>query len=554
MSPVVTVSTMKIVLIYPPQAQPFLPHLALPSLKAFIQLHSSIEVEMIDASIESYEYFLSPEFSSERSAPVIESIEKARQYLSRGLDSFDEEKYYHSIEVLQNALKDVSVRYPGAALDLKDFRMNYSTSSSEQIVRASKDYSQNPYLEFYEKKLIPRIMELSPALVGISIGWFSQLIPGFTLARLIRNAKADLHITIGGSVITHLKDVLVYKRKLFPLVSSFAVYEGETSLLELASAIRDKRSIEGVPGLIYPHGKKEVKINAPSLLSHLDELPSPDFEGLPLGRYLSPVPYLPIAASRGCYWNRCAFCSHHYSLSSFRSRTTETVLGDMKKLRERFGASHFYFVDDALPPALVTGLPSAIEREHCQFYWGGELRFDRVFQNTDFSTIYRGGCRFLLFGMESACQRVLDLMNKGIDSSMITGILKNSHQAGIINWVFLFLGFPGETRDEALMTVEFVIRNRDYIDMIAPGHFVMTRNSEICTNPEKFGITRVEKADMDHDFKTSFAFLADKGISPDEASKILNDVRTKPEIDKFLKLFVAEVHLMFTGKSSVAKH
>ncbi|MGV8119146.1 MAG: B12-binding domain-containing radical SAM protein [Candidatus Xenobiia bacterium LiM19] len=544
---------MKVLLIYPPQAQPFLPHLALPSLKAFIQLHSSIEVELCDANIESYEYFLSPEFSSDRSAPVIDSIEKARHYLSSGEDSFDEKQYYQSIEVLQNALKEVSAKYPGAALELKDFRMKYSTSSSEQIIRASRDYSQNPYLEFYEKKLVPRILKASPDIVGISISWFSQLIPAFTLARLIRNAKADLHITIGGSMITHLKDVLVYKRKLFPMVSSFTVYEGETALLELANAIKDGKSLQGVPGLIYPHGKKDVNMNAPSLISHLDELPSPDFEGLPLGHYLSPVPYLPLAASRGCYWNKCAFCSHHYSLSHFRSRTAESVLGDMKKLHERFGASHFYFVDDALPPALVTGLPPAIEKEHCQFYWGGELRFDRVFQNADFSLVHSGGCRFLLFGMESACQRVLDLMNKGIDSSMITEILKRSHQAGIINWVFLFLGFPGETGDEAQMTVESVIRDRDYIDMIAPGHFVMTRNSEISTNPAKFGITRVEKADMDSDFKTSYGFLAEKGISPDEAQKILNEVRTKPEIDKFLKPFVAEVHLMFLGKSSAGK-
>ncbi len=540
---------MKVLLIFPPQAQPFLPHLGLPSLKAFIQSHSSIEVELIDANIESYEYFLSPAFLGEKAESLSGNIEKARHFLTSGPDSFDEEQYYKSIEVLQKALEEAGVRYPGSTLDLKDFRMQYSTSSSEQIIRASKDYGQNPYLEFYEKRLIPRIIEASPALVGISISWFSQLIPGFTLARLIRNAKTDLHVTIGGSMMTHLKDVLIYKRKLFPLVSSFIVYEGETALLELATAIRDGKGLEGVPGLIYPHGKKDVRINTPSLLPDLDELPTPDFEGLPMGRYLSPVPYLPLSASRGCYWNKCAFCSHHYSLSHFRSRRAESVLHDMKKLNERYGASHFYFVDDAIPPAIVTGLPEVIKKDHCQYFWGGELRFEKAFRDTDFSLVHQGGCRFLLFGLESSCQRMLDLMNKGIDSSMITEILKRSHQAGIINWVFLFLGFPGETEEEARMTMESIIRDRDHIDMIAPGRFVLTRNSEVYTNPSKFGITRVEKPDMDSDFKTTYAFLAEKGISPDEAQNILNEARIKPEIHKFLKLFVAEVHLMFLGKS-----
>jgi radical SAM superfamily enzyme YgiQ (UPF0313 family) len=540
---------MKVLLIFPPQAQPFLPHLALPSLKAFVEAHSSVEVELLDANLESYQYFLSRSFLGESPGQSLDSIDEAWHYLSSGSGSLDEELYYPAIETLQNGLKEVAARYPGSSLDLKDFSMNYSTSSSEQIMRASKDYSQNPYLEFYEKRLIPEILEKSPDLVGISISWFSQLIPGFTLARLIRSARPDLHVTMGGSMITHLKDVLIYKRKLFPMVSSFAVYEGETALLELAVSLRDGKGIGSVPGIIYPQGKKDVRMNEPSLLPHLDELPTPDFEGLPLGSYLSPATYLPIAASRGCYWNRCAFCSHHYSLSHFRPRRAESVLSDMKKLHERFGASHFYFVDDALPPAVVMELPAALERDRCRFYWGGELRFDKAFQSADFNRIHQGGCRFLLFGMESACQRVLDIMNKGIESPMITDILKRSHEAGIINWVFLFLGFPGETAEEARMTMDLVIRDREYIDMIAPGRFVLTRNSRVFAEPAGFGITRVEKPDMDSDFKTSYAFLADKGITPDEAQGILNEARIKPEIYKFLKLFVTEVHLMFLGKS-----
>jgi radical SAM superfamily enzyme YgiQ (UPF0313 family) len=40
----------------------------------------------------------------------------------------------------------------------------------------------------------------------------------------------------------------------------------------------------------------------------VNALPTPDFEGLPLSRYLAPAPALPILTGKGCYFNRCKFC------------------------------------------------------------------------------------------------------------------------------------------------------------------------------------------------------------------------------------------------------
>ena len=39
---------------------------------------------------------------------------------------------------------------------------------------------------------------------------------------------------------------------------------------------------------------------------------SPDFDGLPLERYLAPELVLPLATSHGCYHGKCAFCNVGY--------------------------------------------------------------------------------------------------------------------------------------------------------------------------------------------------------------------------------------------------
>jgi anaerobic magnesium-protoporphyrin IX monomethyl ester cyclase len=540
---------MNILLIFPPQAQPFLPHLALPSLKAFAESNSSHEISIIDANLISYEYFLSREFSGDRGEEFHRNIESALEILRCGEESYDPPRYYNALAIVQEGLKEVSRRYPGSSLDLKDFRLPYSASSSDQILKATRDYGQNPYLEFYERKILPLLSIEKPQLIGISIAWPTQLIPGFSLARVIKSHVPGIHLTIGGSMITHLQKTLAHKRKFFALCNSFLVGEGEIALLFLIEAIARGSATTKAPGLIFPEGRKNMAMNPPEIPTMLSSLPSPDFSGLPLERYFSPLPYLPLAASRGCYWNKCAFCSHSFSLSRYRPRHAGLVAEDMKKLHKSTGARHFYFVDDAVPPALLRALPSLLAGGAEKFHWGGEVRFDRALLSTDFSAARSAGCHFLLYGLESCCQRVLDSMNKGIDISIIRSILRKSHDAGIINWVFFFLGFPGESREEALGTLEFIMENREIIDMIAPGRFVLSRNSEIHGNQTRFGILKCEEPSMEFDLMTTFQYILKEGITSEEAMGILNSYRIRPEFQKFLRTFVAEVHLMFLRKS-----
>lgn len=540
---------MKALLIYPPQAQPFLPGLAIPSLSAFIRKNSLHEISIKDVNIMCYEYFLSEHFLSDKSSGFIEEINEAKDILRSGMDYYEPSKYYRAVSKINSALNEICLKYEGTFLDLKNFRMQYFTSSSDQILKAIKDYKRNPYLEFFDKFIIPSIIHENSGFIGISVSWASQIIPAFSLARMIKSARPDIHVSIGGSMITHLKDLLIHKRKLFAICNSFVAFEGEIPLLAMLNSIEKGRSIESVPGIIYPEGRKSVGCNEPQILKNMNEIPTPDFSGFKLKDYYSPKSYVPISGSRGCYWHKCAFCAHSFSLSAFRPRSPELICNDMKEINKTQSVNHFYFVDDALPISTLKRLPSIIEKSALNVYWGAEMRFDKAALNVDFSIAHRAGCRFLLFGLESKCQRILDLMNKGIDSKIVTEILNKSHNSGIINWLFLFLGFPGETEEESLSTMEFVLNNRSAIDMIAPGHFILSKNSVIYRNPLDYGIEKIEPVTMDYDLLLTFKYLAKNSQKPSEVKEILDSYKRKPEFSKFLREFVAEAHLMFFEKS-----
>ncbi|MCD4784146.1 MAG: radical SAM protein [Candidatus Eremiobacteraeota bacterium] len=542
---------MKVLLIFPPQAQPFLPHLALPSLAAVLK-KAGADVVQRDYNLESYEYFLSPEqlVKAGVSEFIANQIDDVKKSLRTGNDYFLSSDYYGAISVLQEYLKYISRGYRGVDLTLKDYTTRYSNSKMEDILKAVNDKNGNLYIEFFEKKM-QEIQDIKPDVVGISVAWLSQLIPGFTLSNMIKKRFPDIHITMGGSMIGHLSHYLKYKRKMFSLVDSFLPYEADGSFIQLVRTLEKGGNLSEVPGLIYLQ-KKKVKSSKPEIPGDLNALPTPDFDGLMLDKYYSPQVYLPISASRGCYWSKCKFCTHHLSGSHFRQKKAEKVFKEMNDLNERYGCKDFYFVDDAFPPETARKLAIMIANDNKPYRWVAEFRAEKIMDREYFDTLYRGGCRLVLFGLESYCQRILDRMDKGWKRETAAEVIRNCSDAGIKTWVFFFLGFPGERRYEAKQTLKFIINNRQYIDMVAGGRFVLTRDSMVHKNPEEFSIDKYQD-ENEEDLQITYPYWVREGINEEDVEELLELFRRDSRVQKFLEPFVAEPHLLYLRKSCFTK-
>ena len=129
---------------------------------------------------------------------------------------------------------------------------------------------------FIKSIFFSSILESSPNLVGISITNTSQIIPGLTLARLIKNQNKEIHITVGGSVFTKLIENIKKVDGLFSIVDSFIVFEGEHALLELVAQLDGKRDFRKVPNLIYRENNI-TKINEPFLYGRFKQTANAGF-------------------------------------------------------------------------------------------------------------------------------------------------------------------------------------------------------------------------------------------------------------------------------------
>jgi len=535
---------MKILLVFPPLAYMMSPYLSLPSLVAYMRKNGYVETCQRDLNIEFLDEILTPEkleknydrvFSSWKELDkkrcllpeeqsdyinlssrlaafpyLIRNILKAKK-IARGQEGKpDFISYRNSLDLIKKGIDFFFTGY-------EDFRGNSSFEKDRFIELIMSP--RNPFTGIFKEQFLPSIIDASPSLVGIAISFFDQLIPAFTLASLIRKTCESVHITAGGSMVTILKDKIPEIPHFLDFFHSFIPDEGEISLLELACSMEEGRGLREIPGLIYKRDDNIVS-NSRDISINIKDIPPPSFEGFPLEEYFSPGLYLPLTATRGCSWNKCSFCAFSEAFNrKFRCKDKELLAEDIKELIEKYNTSFFEFHDNALPVKTLISSLELLEEEGVKISWSGQAIPTEIFTEETCQKLHRLGCKLLMFGMETGCERVLSLMNKNFKVSHLKEALWNSHRAGISVLVFVIIGFPGETGEEAEFTFKFLEDNREAIDAVCLHPFILASGSYAGCNPEKYGIVKLPAGDI----TASFPYETRQGLSEKEAWEIVFD-------------------------------
>lgn len=146
----------------------------------------------------------------------------------------------------------------------------------------------------------------------------------------------------------------------------------------------------------------------------------------------------------------------------------------------------------------------------------------RQFDAQVFKTLHGSGCRYIIWGVESGSQRLLDLMNKGTVVSDIAAVLRDSRSAGIYNHVYIMAGFPSETAAEFQSSLDFLRDNRSAIACVHRGIFHLEYGSLVFDNPNHFGITRHWPA-PDAMLQGWYEFECSSGMGRQEVKKRFSD-------------------------------
>ena len=550
---------MKVALLFPPQWYPSQPYLSLPTLKAHLESKGH-EVDQFDFNIESYEIFLSKEYlehcveviQERLSRPaytteeqevkavyrdilsdknflnsILGEVEDAKNVLRDEERFFQFDTYKKAYTTLKVAMKLISYAHHPSRLDLDSFFMLGNPEESlSGILAATADSVRNPFIYLYENYLVEKADWNDYGLVGISIIHSGQVIPGLTLARLLRKRFPHLHIVIGGSVFNRHADLLDNKQALFKdFFHSVIVSEGEKPLEELVNHLKTGQALATVPNLIYMDDEKVIHNTKAEALPY-DQLVCPTFDQLPLEKYLMPYPVLPYMSSRGCYWGKCTFCTHSFIYDSYYRKENETrVAEEIDYLSKKYKTKYFTFSDEAISPNAFNRMSKEILKKGVEMRSLGMLKFESGDKESPelFEDVHRAGFLMLFFGLESANDRILSIIDKGCDQATEKSVLKNSSDAGIWNHLYLFFGFPTEEREEAEDTIRFTVENSEtgtgHIHSVGQSIFALEKDSAIYHNPGKFKVDRIIH-DPDRDMAIVFDFDIKAGMPREEVMDV----------------------------------
>ena len=503
---------MKTLLIFPPDWLPSEPYLSLPSLASVLR-PAGHYVSQLDVNVEMYDLFFSARFlkhvaqriASELSylqheqkeraldeeeqelmkrlltcTPELfeqfsQDVEKAKGIL-RGNTFYDIDQLEWATNCLHETMALVSLGYYPAQICFPPIETDivYKPFMSSEILESLDDDQINVYQDVYRMLIRPVMERERPEMVGISVVQQKQLIATFTFCKMIKEEFPATHITLGGNIITRIRDTLPAIEGLWELFDTAVVYEGESAYLQLTEAVESGGDFSKLPNLIYKD-ESGIHVNKEVCAEKLSELPPPDFDGLPLEKYFVPHLILPYLATRGCYYGRCTFCDHFQGyVEGFRTKQVDQITEEIKFLKDKHGTRFFHFTDESYPPALFQKLSRKLIDDKLDIAWTTHMRFEEsLLEEQVWKDVAESGCKYLHFGYESGNQRVLKLMDKSTKLDAIETNLRMSSEAGIWNHLMGFFGFPGETEKEADDSKAFVEKNSAHIHSLGFMTFVL---------------------------------------------------------------------------------
>lgn len=547
---------MTVMLFFPPNWTPTMPHLALPTLTAYLR-NAGVHVIQRDLNAETFDELLTgahmqrtisqlrreygpranrrpqrgripPQGKVQwalREGPRLASrVERAKEII-RSEAFFDGPVGLNAFETIISCLDLASLPYYPASLHLQSYVAAAPVDSSRSLLQLVGDEEHNMFIDLYRRTVLPDIEREQPDVVGISIPSMPQMLAGMTLAHLIKEAGLPCHITVGGPHISMLREELPKVPGIFQLIDSAVIFDGEAALLQLVQTLEAGGDLKDVPNFIYNEGWQEgeigpIRVTERKTPEKISDMPLPDFDGLPLDRYLAPHLALPLLTARGCYFGKCAFCNVGYGEpESFSQLRAEHLADQMLQLHEKYGVRHIFFSDEAVTPRNLRALSPILAERGTPVHWGGCVRFEKVVKQDLLESMAEGGCRMILFGLESASQPVMDRMIKGTETEHMSRILNESAAAGIWNHTFFFFGFPGETLENAQETVNFLFQHKGSIHSAAMGTFLMERYSPAHRYPESFNVKRIIE-EPDKDLAIYFDYEVEAGMSNELAERV----------------------------------
>jgi len=388
-------------------------------------------------------------------------------------------------------------------------RLGRSANSFDELYGAlQQEYT------FIDKILIDILAErmamVQPLMVAVSVPFPGNLYASFRCAQWIKKYYPGVQVVMGGGFpnteLRSLSDV-----RVFEFFDFITLDDGEAPIENLLQYINGQKNKEDLKRTFTLVDGKVTYINNKACSDYKQgQVGTPDYSDFLLDKYISAIEVVnpmhslwsdgrwnKLTMAHGCYWGKCTFCDISLDYIKIYEPIAAQLLCDrIEEIIAQTGQTGFHFVDEAAPPALMRALALEIIRRKLVISWWTNIRFEKSFTRDLCLLLKSSGCIAVSGGLEVASDRLLALIQKGITVAQVARVTRHFTEAGIMVHAYLMYGFPTQTAQETIDSLEMVrqLFQAGVLQSAFWHQFAMTAHSPVGLEPEKFGVKKETEA------------------------------------------------------------
>ncbi len=361
--------------------------------------------------------------------------------------------------------------------------------------------------EVFEKHIIRE----KPDVVCFTVPFPGNLYGALKCGQYLKLNYPHIKIMMGGGFPnTELRSLT--EPRVFDFTDFITLDDGEKPLLNILEYLENKREIQQLKRTFIRQNNQVVYVNAckEADIAHRHSA-TPDYSGLLLNQYISilemanPMHRLwsdgrwnKLTVAHGCYWKKCSFCDISLDYIGRYEPTSAKKLADkMEEIIAQTGTNGFHFVDEAAPPLSLRDLAIELIDRQLDVSWWTNIRFEKTFSADLCKLLAASGCIAVTGGLEVASDRLLTMMEKGVTVQQVSQVANHFTQAGIMVHAYLMYGFPTQSAQETIDSLE-VVRQLFENGVLQSGfwhRFSMTAHSPVGLNPALYQVVKVGPED-----------------------------------------------------------
>jgi len=305
-----------------------------------------------------------------------------------------------------------------------------------------------------DDEIVEQILEFRPNVIAMST-YASNMYNVVFWAAVLKEKLPDSFIAVGGNHVSYIAKECLDKCKAIDAVVKF---EGEIPFKMLCEKLYDKNyDFTGIPSFVYRDGGKIIENSQTALMEDLNSLPILNRAYFAEQGSQKEQTHADIVSARGCT-AACTFCNcNHYWSKTHRTRTVESVIEELKELKQDNPLKTVRFRDESLTlrKSYCLQLCKAVVANDINLKFQAHSRLDGLDEEV-IKALAGAGFELLFIGVESGSQAVLKRLKKGINLSKLETIIPLLRKYGIKFRLSFMSATPGESFFETLETVKLI--------------------------------------------------------------------------------------------------